>query len=199
MKKVILCLLVFLSLIIGVQTSFAKVEKVGKDRIVIYNEVTMGDEIDLKKIFLDNSYVQNWIIEINSPGGMVFVGVDMYNEIKEQIEKGKHITTIIKGEADSMGGILFLAGQRRIIYEGAQFMVHKAFLTNKFGVKVTPPPGSDGEKSLKITNDFFIDVFKKFYNDDEIKVDSLLEKSLRLTAKEVFEKGIATDYIDLTK
>jgi len=199
MKKLILCLLVFLSLMIGVQTSFAKVEKVGKDRIVIYNEVLVGDEVGLKKIFQDNSFIYDWVIEINSPGGMVFVGVDMYNEIKEQIKKGKHITTVIKGGADSMGGILFLSGQRRIIYEGAQFMVHKAFLTNKFGVEVTPAPGSDNEKSLKITNDFFIAVFKKFYNNDEKKANDLLEKSLRLTAKEVFEKGIATDYIDLTK
>ena len=65
-------------------------------------------------------------------------------------------------------------------------------MANRAGVRLTLKEGSDEELSLIIMNEFLTKVLSNTLGYEEN-----LEKDMRLRAKEAYEKGIATKYIDL--
>lgn len=60
-------------------------------------------------------------VRINSPGGSVFEGMAIYNELADHKAK---IVTQVDSLAASMASIIALAGKERRIYRNAQFMIH---------------------------------------------------------------------------
>ena len=63
-------------------------------------------------------------IEISSPGGSVYQGVEIFNAIKSY-DKGK-VTTVITSIAASMGSYIALAGDNVKAYDNAVYMIHNA-------------------------------------------------------------------------
>lgn len=65
-------------------------------------------------------------IYINSPGGSVYHGWDMFNEIRTAISEGATIKTYNIGLAASMGSVLLLAAdpENRYTAENSMFMIH---------------------------------------------------------------------------
>ncbi|MGG5333752.1 head maturation protease, ClpP-related [Enterococcus sp. AZ163] len=72
--------------------------------------------------FLNENDDKDLTIFLNSPGGYVIDGLEIYNLLRAS---GRNITTVLTGMAASMGSILFLAGDKRIAMSGTLFMVHK--------------------------------------------------------------------------
>lgn len=64
-------------------------------------------------------------IVFNSPGGSVFHGLALYDFIDELKDRGHTITTVARGMAASMGGILLQAGDTRIIGANAHMLIHE--------------------------------------------------------------------------
>ena len=62
-------------------------------------------------------------VEINTPGGSVFEGIEISNMIKNH--KG-HVTTIITGLAASMGSYIALSGDHVTANDDATYMIHNA-------------------------------------------------------------------------
>lgn len=60
-------------------------------------------------------------VHINSEGGLVDVGFDIYNYLKSL---GKPITTIGSGIVASIATVIFMAGSQRLIRENTPFMIH---------------------------------------------------------------------------
>ena len=65
---------------------------------------------------------KNLVVKINSPGGSVSAGIRIYDELMEF--KGE-VTTIVTGEAASMGSIIAMAGDVRKMTSGSQMMAHE--------------------------------------------------------------------------
>ena len=63
-------------------------------------------------------------IEISSPGGSVYQGVEIFNAIKAY-DKGK-VTTVITSIAASMASYIALAGDNIKAYDNAVYMIHNA-------------------------------------------------------------------------
>ena len=61
----------------------------------------------------------------NSPGGSVIDGLALYDCITELKGKGHKITTVARGYAASMGGILLQAGDERIVGANAHVLIHE--------------------------------------------------------------------------
>ena len=61
-------------------------------------------------------------LRINSPGGMLFEGVALYNQLKN-----KGLVAQVDGMAFSAASLLFLAGESRVIATGAQLLVHQCW------------------------------------------------------------------------
>lgn len=62
-------------------------------------------------------------VNINSCGGSIIEGLAIYDMMRAS---NKKVTTVVEGMAASMGGILALAGDERVIYPNASFMIHRA-------------------------------------------------------------------------
>lgn len=83
-------------------------------------------------------------IVFNSPGGSVIDGLALYDQIVELRKAGHEITTIARGQAASMGGILLQAGDKRLIGANAHLLIHE--VSNISSGKV-----SEMEEHLEIT------------------------------------------------
>lgn len=64
-------------------------------------------------------------IVFNSPGGNVFAGLALYDAIKVIEQEGIEVTTVARGMAASMAGILLQAGNKRVIGENAYILIHE--------------------------------------------------------------------------
>jgi ATP-dependent Clp protease protease subunit len=63
-------------------------------------------------------------LNIFSPGGSIFHGIVLYDALRTLSSQGHPITTVARGYAASMGSILFLAGDTRIIGTETYLMFH---------------------------------------------------------------------------
>lgn len=72
--------------------------------------------------FLNENDDKDITIFLNSPGGSVVDGLEIYNLLRAS---GRNITTVLTGIAASMGSIIFLAGDKRLAMTGGLFMIHK--------------------------------------------------------------------------
>ena len=64
-------------------------------------------------------------IVFNSPGGGVFAGMDLFDFIHDLTEDGHEVTTVARGYAASMGGILLQAGTNRVMGKEAYILIHE--------------------------------------------------------------------------
>ena len=129
-------------------------------------------------------------IYINSPGGEVQSGLAAYDLLK--LIKAP-ITTVCIGEAASMGAILFLAGDRRVVLPHSSIMIHD------------PAPGGGDMKGMK-PDEMEEKLFNLKKSRDRLcgiiaeatgkSVKQIMKKTCRdsfFTADEALEYGLATE------
>lgn len=63
-------------------------------------------------------------LNVFSPGGSIFTGLVLYDTLRTLSSQGHNITTVARGYAASMGSILFLAGDVRIVGSESYLMFH---------------------------------------------------------------------------
>lgn len=93
-------------------------------KIFITTEVNSDTCTELIKqlMFLENDNPEEEIrLYINSPGGDVYGGLAVYDCMRMLKSP---ITTICIGTAASMGAILFLAGEKRLMLPSSRVMIH---------------------------------------------------------------------------
>lgn len=61
------------------------------------------------------------VVHINSPGGMVFDGMAIYNALKSA---NKHIRVVVDGIAASIAAVIAMAGDEIVMPESSYLMVH---------------------------------------------------------------------------
>lgn len=64
-------------------------------------------------------------IVFNSPGGSVIDGFALWDFLATLKKNGHHLTTVCRGMAASMGGILLQAGDKRVIGSESVLLVHE--------------------------------------------------------------------------
>ena len=64
-------------------------------------------------------------IVFNSPGGSVMAGMALFDHIRDIREAGHTVTTVSKGYAASMAGILLQAGDVRVIGKESYVLIHE--------------------------------------------------------------------------
>jgi len=121
-------------------------------------------------------------LHINSPGGLVFDGITIYNLIKQH---PANVTTYIDGLAASIASVIALAGDKVVMAENALFMVHQPFGMvagnatdmRDFADKLDKVGGAISQTYLSKTGK----------TDEEIK--TLLDAETWMTADEALEMG----------
>ena len=121
-------------------------------------------------------------LHINSPGGLVFDGITIYNLIKQH---PANVTTYIDGLAASIASVIALAGDKVVMAENALFMIHQPFGMvagnatdmREFADKLDKVGGAISQTYLSKTGK----------TDSEIK--ALLDAETWMTADEALEMG----------
>lgn len=67
-----------------------------------------------------------YTLVIKSPGGDVFDGLFLFDELRSIAASGHRLTTVIRGYAASMAGFLAQAGDHRVMGPNAYLMLHPA-------------------------------------------------------------------------
>lgn len=91
--------------------------------ILLYDEINniSSDIICSKLRAMDILNHKPIYLEINSPGGSVPDGISIINTIEHIKSK---VITIISGQACSMGALISIAGDKRLIYANSYWMQH---------------------------------------------------------------------------
>jgi ATP-dependent Clp endopeptidase proteolytic subunit ClpP len=104
--------------------------KADKSEIWIYEEIgedwLTGEGITAKSFQKELAGIKSAQIDlhINSPGGLVFDGITIYNLLKQH---PANVTTYIDGLAASIASVIALAGNHVVMAENALFMLHNPF------------------------------------------------------------------------
>lgn len=157
-------------------------------------EIYLFDEINSQsmKVFHMNLLKLNRLdanreitIYINSPGGEIYSGLVGYDLMKQI---SNPIKTVCTGLAASMGSILFAAGDKRVIYEHSQIMIHDPLIQKVGGSALSLQETVD---SLMKTRDIIATLLAKSCGKTK---DEILEKTKQDTyfnAQEAIEFGLA--------
>ena len=129
-------------------------------------------------------------IYINSPGGEVQSGLAAYDLLK--LIKAP-ITTVCIGEAASMGAILFLAGDRRVVLPHSSIMIHDPAPGGGDMKGMKPDEMEEKLSNLKKSRDRLCGIIAEATGKS---VKQIMKKTCRdsfFTADEALEYGLATE------
>ncbi len=158
----------------------------------IYEEIGedfwTGDGITAKKFQKELAEIKASQIDlhINSPGGLVFDGITIYNLLKQH---PANVTTYIDGLAASIASVIALAGDKVIMAENALFMVHKAsgmVMGNSDDMR-------DFADKLDKVNASIATTYVSKTKKDEKEIDGLMAAETWLTAEEALEAGFVDE------
>lgn len=136
---------------------------------------------ELKKL---SPNVKEIDLRLNSPGGDVFEGYAIYNQLKQHPAKK---TVYIDGLAASIASVIALAGDEIIMGEGAQFMVHKSW-TMAFGNSFELERVIERLESI---DEQLISLYTKKTKKPRAEIRDMVEKETWLNAEEAVEIGFA--------
>ena len=132
-------------------------------------------------------------IEINSPGGSVFDGYTIYNEIKSLRERGVEVTATITGMAASMASVIAMAATRIRMVPHARMMIHDA-------QQVVGGNADKLRQSANLLDGISADIANIYANRTGKPVEeirAMMKKETWMSAKEAVEKGFADEVFDI--
>lgn len=143
------------------------------------------DFINVKQVKkLINNSDRDIVIKLNSPGGSVFDGIEVYNYLKDL---NNHITIEVTALAASAASIIAMAGDKLVMCVGSQLMVHEAS-TFTWGNK------ADHEKTinaLETVDSSLVSVYENKTGLDRKVITGWLNDEKWFTAEEAVENGLA--------
>lgn len=164
-------------------------------KIFLTEEVTSETSASLIKqlLYLDSEETGKEItLYINSPGGDVSSGLAVYDTIKF-IESP--VKTVVIGSAESMGAILFLAGEKRELHVNSKVLIHDPSYSSGSFANKKPD-------QLKAKLDDLVEVQEKLCNIIAERTGKTLEEIKNITkddtyfnAEEAVSFGLATAII----
>ncbi len=124
-------------------------------------------------------------VHINSEGGIMDIGFDIYNYLKSL---KKPITTIGSGMVASIATVIFMAGDKRLISNGTEFMIHLPWAYSAGTadeLEALAKEARDYEKKL-------IDFYKKSLDLTDEAIHPLLREESWLTKEQLQSLGFLT-------
>lgn len=127
-----------------------------RDELLIYENIGenwFGEGITAKgvKSFLKENDGKAVNVRINSPGGLVYDGITIHNDL---ISHNADVDIYIEGIAASSAAIISQAGTKRYMFENASLMIHRAWtlsIGNESNMKDAAKWLNEIDKQLAIT------------------------------------------------
>jgi len=130
-------------------------------------------------------------VHINSYGGEVFEGVAIYNWL---LNHKATVNTTIDSVAASIASLIFLAGEKRTVYDTSMGMIH---LPVGLSYGNSKQMRKDADILDKIDNGTIRKAYRKAVGDklSDEKINELMENETWLDSDELIEYGFATDKV----
>jgi ATP-dependent protease ClpP protease subunit len=161
-----------------------------------YGSANIGNVAEFGEITnaVDNA-IDTLEVEINSPGGSVFDGYLIFNEIKALRARGVVVTATINPLAASMGSVIAMAADTVRIVQNGRMMIHDASMVTRGDAKHLAKMAVFLEG---ISNEIAgIYAFKTGKTVEEMR--ALMLDETWLTAAESVELGLADAIFDIGK
>lgn len=168
------------------------VAKANVGEIYIYGEIAdlkwFDEDVtptDIKEELDKLKDVDSVNVYVNSPGGNVFAGVAIYNELKRF---NKPVTSYIDGLAASIASLIVLAADKVVMPSNAMMMIHNPWMcvcgdANGFRELA--------DKLDKITDNVLIETYQAKTGLKKDKLKEMLDKETWLSGEEAVELGFA--------
>lgn len=127
------------------------------------------------------------VIEVNSNGGLVTVGSDIYTALKNY---SGHVTAEVTGMAASACSVAIMGADKVVISPTAQIMIHKALLTSVAG---NSDDLESAANALKASDRGIINAYKAKTGLSEDELLELMKNETYMSADEAVEKGFADE------
>ena len=152
------------------------------------------DPPQVLKFLRDMGEVDTLRIFFNSPGGDAFAGFQIGNRLEKLIEDGqiKNYEAHAEGLVASAATIPYLRASRRIMRNGARFMIHKP---HAFGGGTAQDLREQAER-LDATEEEAIDLYQANSNLSREEIADFMEKETFFTPKEAETAGFATEIVE---
>ncbi len=124
-------------------------------------------------------------VHINSEGGLVDVGFDIYNYLQSL---GKPLTTIGSGIVASIATVIFMSGSKRMLRENTPFMVHLPW----GGSMGTAEDLEKFAAQLRATEKKMVGFYKKALGLTDEAILPLLKNETWLTPQQLTNMGFTT-------
>lgn len=133
------------------------------------------------------------ILEVNSNGGLVTVGSEIYTALKNY---DGHVTVEVTGMAASAASVAIMGADTVKMSPTAQIMIHKALLTRASG------NSDDLEKAvnaLKSSDQSIINAYVSKTGLSEDEIFEMMKNETFMSANEAIEKGFADELMTFEK
>jgi len=130
--------------------------------------------------------VKNITVRINSPGGDVFEGWTIYNLLAQHQAK---ITVHVDGLCASIASIIAMAGEKIIMGEGSQMMIHSAWCYTAGNSRDL----LNTVERLETLDDQFIRTYANRTKRPKTEIEGLVYAETWFTADEAVEMGLADE------
>lgn len=132
-------------------------------------------------------------LEVNSNGGLVTVGSEIYTALKNY---NGHVTAEVTGMAASAASVAIMGADTVKMSPTAQIMIHKALLTRASG------NSDDLEKAvnaLKSSDQSIINAYVSKTGLSEDEIFEMMKNETFMSANEAIEKGFADEIMTFEK
>lgn len=137
----------------------------------------MGDLFQQELLALDNMDKKRIQVWINSPGGVVMDGYNIYNAI---LKSKTPVDTYNVGIAASIAGVIFMAGRKRIMSDYASLMMHNPF-------------GGTDKKQLDAMKGSLVTMLSAKCGSTPEEVAYMMDRTTWINAAECLEKGFCSE------
>ena len=154
----------------------------------IADEVYWGDETSSKEFRKALEGVKNVTVHINSPGGDVLAGAEIYSALREHSLNGKgKVTVIVTALAASAASVVAMAGDEILISPVAYMMIHNPWTLAMGDAKEM----RHAAKVLDEIRDGLVTAYEQRTGKDREELKKMLENETWMSATRCVEEGFA--------
>ena len=134
--------------------------------------------------------VKNVTVHINSPGGDVIAGAEIYSALREHSMNGEgSVTVIVTGIAASAASIIAMAGDRILMHPVAYMMIHNPWTVAMGDAKEL----RKAAKVLDVIAEGLVSTYQARTGKDKEELEKMLANETWMSAATCVEEGFADE------
>ncbi|MCK9281348.1 MAG: Clp protease ClpP [Melioribacteraceae bacterium] len=181
----------------------AENDQVNEGHIFVYGEIIPWQDekakeyggVNLKDVvnqINNNKEAERLVVHVHSPGGDVWEGFAIHDAL---VRTGKEIETVIEGLCASIATVIALAGDRRLMTQHSEFMIHNPWT---FGIGDSEDLKKQSDELAK-TESKLAEFYEKHTSLSKDELLNYMHNETFFTAEEAQNFGFITEIVNTIK